>query len=32
MADGSENVRASATDLSKLAEALQATVAKFQLR
>jgi methyl-accepting chemotaxis protein len=32
MADGSENVRASATDLSKLAEALQTTVAKFQLR
>jgi len=32
MADGSEQVRASATDLSKLAEALQSTVSKFQLR
>jgi methyl-accepting chemotaxis protein len=32
MADGSEQVRASATDLSKLAEALQATVSRFQLR
>jgi len=32
MADGSDHVRASATDLSKLAEALHATVAKFQLR
>jgi methyl-accepting chemotaxis protein len=32
MAEGSENVRASATDLSKLAEALHTTVARFQLR
>jgi methyl-accepting chemotaxis protein len=32
MADGSEHVRASAADLSKLADALQGTVAKFQIR
>jgi methyl-accepting chemotaxis protein len=32
MAEGSEQVRSSATDLSKLAEALQTTVSKFQLR
>jgi methyl-accepting chemotaxis protein len=32
MADGSEQVRASAVDLSKLAAALQNTVAQFQLR
>jgi len=32
MADGSEQVRASATDLSRLAEALQTTVSKFQVR
>jgi methyl-accepting chemotaxis protein len=32
MADGSNQVRASATDLSKLAEALQTTVSKFQVR
>jgi methyl-accepting chemotaxis protein len=32
MADGSEQVRASATDLSKLAEALQTTVSRFQVR
>ncbi|HEX3747919.1 MAG TPA: methyl-accepting chemotaxis protein [Bryobacteraceae bacterium] len=32
MADGSEHVRASAADLSKLAAALQTTVSKFQLR
>ncbi len=32
MADGSEQVRASALDLSRLAEALQATVSKFQVR
>jgi methyl-accepting chemotaxis protein len=32
MADGGEHVRAGAADLSKLAEALQITVAKFQLR
>ena len=31
MADGSNQVRASATDLSKLAEALQSTVSKFQV-
>ncbi len=32
MAEGSEQVRASANDLSKLAEALQSTVSKFQVR
>ena len=32
MADGSEQVRASATDLSKLAEQLQTTVSKFQIQ
>jgi len=32
MADGSEQVRASATDLSKLAEALQTTMSRFQVR
>jgi methyl-accepting chemotaxis protein len=32
MADGSEQVRASATGLSKLAEALQTTVSRFQVR
>jgi methyl-accepting chemotaxis protein len=32
MADGSEHVRASASDLSKLADALQATVSRFQVR
>ncbi|HUB78741.1 MAG TPA: methyl-accepting chemotaxis protein [Bryobacteraceae bacterium] len=32
MAEGSEQVRASATDLAKLAEALRTTVSRFQLR
>ena len=32
MADGSEHVRASASDLSRLAEALQTTVSRFQVR
>jgi methyl-accepting chemotaxis protein len=32
IADGSDQVRSSAADLSKLAEALQATVSKFQVR
>jgi methyl-accepting chemotaxis protein len=32
MADGSDEVRSSAADLSRLAEVLQATVSRFQLR
>ena len=32
MADGGEQVRASAIDLSKLAEALQGTVSRFQVQ